>query len=175
MLCWHTLKVFRAREVRRLEHNDQCDKEMVNNMIGMPLETHRVQRESIAKQDVGAHGATPECSGCNAIKDEKRPHTPSERCRNRIDAKRKVTPQGTDRVESPTVINEALAKELQRYHKRNSDSEMTAPASASQHEEEESPVALDPDVKRRIFTKSSPLMHPATHQRAAAERKAPAL
>ena len=35
--------VFRAREVRRIEHRDMCDKEAINNVIGVPWTTADVK------------------------------------------------------------------------------------------------------------------------------------
>ena len=95
----------RAREIRRLEPQDRWDAEAINNVIGvpwrrtdgsctvdrpeaqvdpippLPFEGAPVQRERITKQDFYEFGATHECPGCNAIKDNERAQAHVDRCR----------------------------------------------------------------------------------------------
>ena len=86
--------VFRAREVRRIEHQNRWDNEAINNVIGVPsriaggkwivdrpatqidplpppsepFEGARVQRERITRTDIEAFGTTSGCPGCNGIR-----------------------------------------------------------------------------------------------------------
>ena len=115
--------VFRAREVRRIEHQDRWDKEAINNVIGVlwriadgkwtvdrpvtqidplppppvPFEGARVHRERITRTDIEAFGTTAGCPGCNAIRSGKRAQAHSDPCRVRIEECLKTTPEGAER------------------------------------------------------------------------------
>ena len=127
--------VFRAREVRRLDPQSRCDKEAVNNVIGVPwritdgrwtadrpevrvdpilippfpFEGARIPRQKNTKHDIKEIRATVGFPGCNAIKDNKMAQTHSDRCRVQIEECRV---HGADRLDRRNeVINEALAEE----------------------------------------------------------------
>ena len=115
--------VFRAREMRRIEHQNRWDKEAINNVIGVlwrsvdgkwivdrpatqidplppppvPFEGARVPRERITKTDIEAFGTTAGCPGCNTIRSGKRAQAHSEPCRVRIEECLKTTPGGSER------------------------------------------------------------------------------
>ena len=81
----------------------------------LPFEGARVQRERITKQDINEFGATIGCTGCNAIRDNKRAQAHSDRCRMRIEERLRTTPHGTKRLDRrDEVINEALAEESEK-------------------------------------------------------------
>ena len=141
--------VFRAREVRRLEQQDRWDKEAIKNAIGVPwrivdgkwtvdrptiqidplppppvpFEGARVQRETITRTDVEVFGTTAGCFGCDAIRSGKRAQAHSEPCRARMQERLKITPEGAERlVRRSEVLNEALAKEVDRNVRRKEKS-----------------------------------------------------
>ena len=132
---------FRAREVRRIEQQDRWDREAVNYVIGVPwrivggkwtvdrptiqidplppppapFEGARVQRERIIKADIEAFGTIAGCPGCNAISSGKRAQAHPDSCRVRIEERLEMTPEGAERLDRRSeVLNEALAKELER-------------------------------------------------------------
>ena len=140
--------VFRAREVRRLEQQDKWDKEAINNVIGVPwrvadgkwtvdrpvtrmdflppppvpFEGVRVQRERITRTDIETFGTAAGCPGCNAIRSGKRAHAHSDPCRVRIEECLKTTPEGAERLDPRSeVLNEALAKEVERNVRRREE------------------------------------------------------
>ena len=149
--------VFRAREIRRLEPRDRCDREAINNMIGVPwrmtdgrwtvdrpeiqvdpipmpsvpFDGARVPRERITKQDIDEFGATIGCPGCNSIRDNKRRQEHSERCRRRIEESLRKTPHGAERLERrEEVINEALAEEVRRRELKKKEADGVATAAS---------------------------------------------
>ena len=149
--------VFRAREIRRLEHRDRWDKEAINSVIGVPwrmadgrwtvdrpeihvdpipippvpFEGARVQRERITKKDIDEFGATIGCPGCNAIKDNKRAQAHSDRCTKRIEECLRNTSHGAERLERrEEVINEALAEEVRRREQRKEETDRVATAAS---------------------------------------------
>ena len=89
----------------------RCDKEVVKNVIGVPWRMTddrwtvdrpesrvdpipipifpfagaRILRERITKQDIDEFGVTVGCSGCKAIKDNKRTQAHSDCCRVQIE------------------------------------------------------------------------------------------
>ena len=164
--------VFPAREVRRLEQQDWCDKELINDVIGDMADgrwtvdrpgsqggsgASAICRCATAKrknqQDIET-GAGP---GCNASKDGKRPQAHSDQCRSRIEASLKETPQEAERLDRRLVVfSEAFAKQLKRSDSRKSDCGEEGMECSSQQEMRESPRAPDPDA-RRITMKSSPV------------------
>ena len=115
--------VFRAREVRRIEHQDRWNKEAINNVIGVPwriadgkcgqagdklthcppppvpFEGAQVQRERITRTDTETFGTTAGCLGCNAIRSGKRAQVHSAPCRARIEERLKTTPEGAERLD----------------------------------------------------------------------------
>ena len=121
----------------------------------LPFEGAQVQRERITKQDINEFGATIGCLGCNAIRDNNRAQAHSDRCRMRIEARRRITPHGAERLDTGNeVINEALAEEVRReeQQRRRSDrtaaevteTESSAPAASGPREN-----PLEPDRIRR--------------------------
>ena len=81
----------------------------------LPFEGARIQRERITKQDSDEFGATIECPGCNAIKDNERAQAHSDRCRMRIEECLRIAPHGAERLDRRNeVISEALAEEERR-------------------------------------------------------------
>ena len=95
----------------------------------LPFEGARVQRERITKQDIDEYGATIGCPSCNAIKDNKRAQTQSDRCRKRIEECLRNTPHGAERLDRrDEVINEALAEEVRRGEQRKKRSDGTTAA-----------------------------------------------
>ena len=129
--------VFRAREVRRMEHQDRWDKEAINNVIGVPwrnahgnrivdrpatqtdplppppvpYEEVRVQMERITRTEIETFGTTAGCPGCNAIRSGKSAQAHSDLCRARIEECLKITLEGASRPDRRSeVLNEALAK-----------------------------------------------------------------
>ena len=137
--------VFRAREVRRIQHQDRWDKEAINNVIGVlrrivdgkwtvdravtrsgtlppppvPFEGARVQGERITRTDTETVGTTAGCPGCNAIKSGKRAQAHLQPCGARIETCLKTTPEGAERLDRRSeVLNEALAKE-RKYSRRD--------------------------------------------------------
>ena len=153
--------VFRAREIRRLEHQDRWDKEAIGSLIGvpwrmkdgkwtvdrpevrvdhipippLPFEGARIQRERVTKKDIDEFGATIGCQGCNAIKDNKRSQAHSDRCRMRIEECLRATPHGAERLDRrDEVINEALAEEVRKSRGRR---EVTGPQQQCQKQNQQ--------------------------------------
>ena len=130
--------IFRAREVRRIEHQDRWDKEAITNMIGvpwrlangkwtvdrpatqidflpppppLPSEGARVQRERTTRTDIEAFGTIAGCPGCHAIRSGKPAQAHSDSCRVRTEVCLKTTPEGSERLDRRReVLNEAIAK-----------------------------------------------------------------
>ena len=116
--------VFRACEVRRIEHQNRWDKEATNNVIGVPwrladgkwtlecpatqidrlppppvpFEGARVQRVRITRTDIEAFGTTAGCMGCNAIGSGKRARAHSVPCRVMVEECLKTTLEGSERL-----------------------------------------------------------------------------
>ena len=126
--------VFRAREVRRMEHQNRWDKEAINNVVGVPWRIAdgkwtvdrpatqidflppppvpfagaRVQRERITRTVIEAFRTTAGCPGCNAIRCANRSQADSDPCRARIEECPKTTPEGAERLDRGSeVLNEA--------------------------------------------------------------------
>ena len=109
-----------------METQGRWDKEAVNSdgrwtvdwpevLVGpipiTPLAGARVRRGRITKQDIDGFGATLGCPGCNAIEDNKRAQTHSDRGRVGIQECLRVTPQGATRLNRRSeAVNEALAE-----------------------------------------------------------------
>ena len=107
---------------------------------------------------------SPECPGCNAIKDNKGAQAHSDRCRKRIEECLRNTPHGAERLDRrDEVINEALAEEVRRGEQRKKRSDGTtaavpetgsaAPepmAGSAAPELREDPIEPDPNPKRRM-------------------------
>ena len=121
----------------------------------LPFEGPRVQRERITKQDINEFGVTIGCSGCNAIRDNKRAQAHSDRCRMRIEGRLRSTPHGAERLDRRAeAINEALAEEARREEQKSRRSdrlaleatevESSAPAASGPRE---SPIEPDPNPK----------------------------
>ena len=129
----------------------------------LPFEGARILRESITKQDIEKFGATVGCQGCNAIRDNKRAQAHSDRCRERIEGRLRITPQGAERLDRRNeVINEALAEEIRRAEQRKGgDADAAAtmpepePAASAARDLKESPVEPGPNPKRRLLMKSA--------------------
>ena len=183
--------VFRAREMGRLETQDRWDTEAINSVIGaswrrtdgrwtvdrpearvhsitippLPFEGARIQRERITKQDINEFGATIGCPGCNAIRDNKRAQSYSDRCRKPVEECLRTTPHGAERLDRRNeVIDEALAEEVRREEqwKKRSDraaaeAPETEPTAAPVSEPREDPIESYPNPKRRLFMKSASL------------------
>ena len=129
----------------------------------LPFEGARIQRERITKQDINEFGATIGCTGCNAVRDNKRAQAHSNRCRMRVEERLRTTPHGAERLDRRAeVMNEALAEEVRREEqkRRRSDrsaaevteAESSAPAASGPRE---SPIEPDPNPKRRLIVKSA--------------------
>ena len=140
--------VFRAFEVRRIEHQDRWDREAINKMTGVswrivdgnctlyrpstqidplppppvPFEGARVHKERITRTDIETFGITAGCPGCNAIRSGKRAQAHLAPCRARIEECLKTTPEGAERVDRRSeVLNEALAKEVETNVRRRAE------------------------------------------------------
>ena len=136
---------FRAREGRRIEHQNRWDKEAINNVIGVPsriadgkwtvdrpttqidplppppvpFEGVRVQRERITRTDIEAFGTAAGCPACNAIRSGKRAQVHSDPCRARIKERLKMTPEGAERLDRRSeVLSEAIEKEVETHVRR---------------------------------------------------------
>ena len=70
-------------------------------------------------RDVDEFGATVGRAGCHVIKDNKRAQAHSDRCRVRIEECLRVTPQGQERSDRRSEVNnEALAEEIKTNSQR---------------------------------------------------------
>ena len=168
--------VFRAREVRRADHQDWWEKEAINNVIGVPwriadgkrtvdspatqidplppppvpFEGARVQRERITRTDIETLGTTAGCPGCNAIRSGKRAQAHSDPCRARIEECLRTTPHVAERPDRRSeMLNEALAKEVERNVKRREEIGNTAGELAVPQELKDMPIPPDSDLRRR--------------------------
>ena len=141
--------VFSAREVRRIEHQDRWEKEAVNNVIRVPwrmvdskwsvdrpatqIDPLPPQRERITRTGIEAFGTTAGCPVCNAIRSGKRAQAHADPCRVRIEESLKTTPEDAECLDRRReVLNEAIAKEVERNVTRreevgNTAGELAAP------------------------------------------------
>ena len=166
--------VFRAREFRRLAQEDRWDKEVINNVIGVPwrivdgkwpvdrptiqidplpppppvpFEGARRQRESITRADVEAFGTIAGCPGCNATRSGKRARAHSDLCRARIEECLRTTPEGSERSDRRReVLNEALRRE---------EAESAAGELAVPRESKYVPIPPDSDSRKRRAMKAA--------------------
>ena len=126
--------VFRSLEIGKVEPQSRCDKDVVNNVIGvpwrltddrwtvdrpevrvdpipispLPFARARTQRERITKQDNDEFRATVGCPSCSATKDGKRAQAHSDRCRVRIE---------TERLYRRSEVINGVAEEIQLNNK----------------------------------------------------------
>ena len=93
----------------------------------VPFEGARVQRERITRTDIEAFGTTAGCPGCKAIRSRKRARAHSDPCRARIEERLRTTPEGAERLDRRSkVLNEALAKDVERNVRRRGEIGSTA-------------------------------------------------
>ena len=149
--------VLRAREVRRMEQEHRCDEESINNVIGVPSRNvdgrWTVQRERITRTDIEAFGTTAGCLGCNAIRSAQ---AHSDLCRVRIEECRKTTPEGSERLDRRReVLNEAIAKEVDRNVRRRKETRSTAEDLAAPQELKNVPIPPDSDPRKRRAMKAA--------------------
>ena len=164
------------------EQQDRWDKEAINNVIGVPwrivdgkwtvdrpmtqidplppppvpFEGARVQRERITRTDIEAFGTTAGCPGCNAIRSGKRAQAHSDLCRVRIEERLKTTPEGAERPDRRSeVLNEALAKEVERNVRRREEIGSTAGELAVPQESKDMPIPPDSDSRKRRAMKAA--------------------
>ena len=144
--------VFRAREVRRIEHQGRWDKEAMNNVIGVswrnadgkwtvdrqvtqidtlpppppvPFEGARVQRERITRIGLRYHCRMPGLQ-CDQIW-KARAQAHSDPCRASMEGRLKTTPEVAERLDRRSeVLNEALAREVERNVRRREEIGSTA-------------------------------------------------
>ena len=165
--------VFRARDVRTIEHQNRWDKEAITNVIGVPwsiaygqwtvyrpatqidplpsppvpFEGARLQRERITRTDIEAFCVTAGCLGCNAIRSGNRTQAHSDPCRVRIEECLKTTPEGSERLNRRSeVLNEALAKEVERNVRRREEIGRSAGEMPAPQELKDMPIP-----KRRVM------------------------
>ena len=81
-----------------------------------------VQRERITSADVEAFGSTAGCPGCNGIRSGKRAQAHPDPCRVRFEECLKTTSEGAECPDQRSrVLNEALAKEVERNVRRREE------------------------------------------------------
>ena len=127
--------VFSAREVRRLEQQDRCDKGESWTASGLwtgrryrLIHCHHHQCLLSELQCRGRESPGRTSKPSEPLQDarvairsdlEKRAQAHSDPCCNRIEERLKTTPEGAERVDRRSeVLNEALAKEVERNVRR---------------------------------------------------------
>ena len=118
--------------------------------LPVPFEGARVQRERITRTDIEAFGTTAGRPVCNAIRSGKRAQAHSDLCRVRIEECLNTTPEGAERLDRRSeVLNEALAKEVERNVRSREEVGNTAGALAVPRELKNVPIPpdSDPDVQ----------------------------
>ena len=161
--------VFRALEVRRIEHQDRWVKEAINNVIGVPCIANGKWTGDKPVTQIDPF-PPPQCrlreleyTGRESPEQTLRPSVPlqdarvamrsdleSEHkftqtpCRARIEECLKTTPEGAERQDRRSeVLNEALAKEVERDVRRREDIGSTAGELAVPQELKDMPIPPD--------------------------------
>ena len=91
------------------------------------LVAREVRRMNITRTDMEAFGTTAGCPGCNATRSGHRAQAHSDPCRVRIEECLKTTREGSERLDRRSeLLNEALAKEVERIVRRREEIGSTA-------------------------------------------------
>ena len=115
-----------------------------------------MQRERITRTDIKAFGTTARCLGRNAIRSGKRAQAHSDPCRTTIEECLKTTPEGSERLDRRSeVLNEALAKEVERNVRRREEIGSTAGELAVPQDLKDMPIPLDSDPRKRRIMKAA--------------------
>ena len=110
----------------------------------------RVQGERITRADIEAFGTTAGCLGCNAVRSGQRAQAHSDPCPVRIEERLKPTPEGAQRLDRRCeVLNEALAREVERNVRRRQETGSAAGESAVPQGSKDAPIPPDSDPRRR--------------------------
>ena len=167
--------VFRAREVRRMEQQDRWDKEAINKVIGVPwrnvggkwtvdrpvtqidplpppavpFEGARVRTERFTRTDLEAFG-TLQDARVVMRPDQESEHKPTlTPCRVRIEECLTTTPEGSERLDRRReVLNEAIAKEVERNARRSEEVGSAAGELAIPEESKGVPIPPDSDREK---------------------------
>ena len=122
----------------------------------VPFEGARVQRKRITRIDIETFATTAGCPGCNAIRSGKRAQTHSDLCRSGIEECFRITPEGSERWDRRSeVLNETLAKEVERNVRRREKIGRAAGELPVQQELKEMLVLLDSDPRKRRVMKAA--------------------
>ena len=110
----------------------------------------------MTRTDIEAFGTTAGCQGCNAIRSGKRAQAHSDPCRARIEECLKTTSESAERPDRRSeVLNEALAKEVERNVRRREEIGSTAGELAVPQELKDMPIPPDSDPRKRYAMKAA--------------------
>ena len=132
--------VLRVRELRRIEHQNRWDKEVINNVIGVPwkIADDKWIVDRPATQDAPVQ--------CDQIWNKLTP-TP---CRVRIEECPTKTPEGLERLDRRSeVLNEALAKEVESNDRRRKEIGSAGGELAAPQKLKDTPIPPDSDPRKR--------------------------
>ena len=110
----------------------------------------------MARTDIEAFGTTAGCQGCNAIRSGKRAQAHTDPCRARIEECLKTTSESAERPDRRSeVLNEALAKEVERNVRRREEIGSTAGELAVPQELKDMPIPLGSDPRKMYAMKAA--------------------
>ena len=115
-----------------------------------------MQRERITRTDIEAFGTTAGYLGCNEIRSGERAQAHSDPYHVRIEERLKTTPEGAERPDRRSeVLNEALAKEVEKNVRRREEIRSTTGELAVPKELKDMPIPPDSDPRRRRAMKAA--------------------